>query len=381
MGHKYEFFGPSDLFDFPTLLLYLSYFLLTVTLQYVLPGTHAHGVLLSNNTRLTYKLNASASFVTILSLLAFFTFLRGPTWSLWLFLWEHNLHLVTTLNLFAFTLSTALYLYSLRPGTHLLAAGGQTNTPLYDWFIGRELNPRPPFFSSLDLKSFCELRPGLTLWTILNLSNIAAQYRLHGYITDSIVLITLFQFWYVLDSYLHEPAVLTTMDITTDGFGHMLVFGDLAWVPLTYSIQTRYLAYNPVRLGPWGILAVLLVHITGYAIFRLSNSQKNAFRTNPNSPSVSHLKSMPTKRGTKLIISGWWGMARHINYFGDWIMAWAWCLPTAFGTPLTYFYVVYFAILLIHRDRRDDAACKKKYGEDWEKYKRLVKWRIVPGVY
>ena len=35
------------------------------------------------------------------------------------------------------------------------------------------------------------------------------------------------------------------MDITTDGFGYMLAFGDLAWVPFTYSLQARpeYLAH------------------------------------------------------------------------------------------------------------------------------------------
>lgn len=45
----------------------------------------------------------------------------------------------------------------------------------------------------------------------------------------------------------------------------------------------------------------------------------------------------------------------------------AWCLPTGFDTPLPYFYIIYFMILLIHRQSRDDEACKVKYGEDWEK--------------
>lgn len=45
---------------------------------------------------------------------------------------------------------------------------------------------------------------------------------------------------------------------------------------------------------------------------------------------------------------------------GDLIMGLAWCLPTGFDTPITYFYVIYFAVLLIHRQRRDDEACKKK---------------------
>lgn len=33
--------------------------------------------------------------------------------------------------------------------------------PLYDFFIGRELNPR---VGNFDLKYFCELRPGLIGW-------------------------------------------------------------------------------------------------------------------------------------------------------------------------------------------------------------------------
>lgn len=28
------------------------------------------------------------------------------------------------------------------------------------------------------------------------------------------------------------------------------------------------------------------------------------------------------------MISGWWGLARHINYFGDWLMSWSYSLPT-----------------------------------------------------
>ena len=47
---------------------------------------------------------------------------------------------------------------------------------------------------------------------------------------------------------------------------------------------------------------------------------------------------------------------------GDLLMALAWSLPTGFNTPVTYFYVIYFTILLIHRQRRDDENCEKKYA-------------------
>ena len=50
---------------------------------------------------------------------------------------------------------------------------------------------------------------------------------------------------YVLDALWHEPAILTTMDITTEGLGYMLCFGNLVWVPFTYSLQARYLVDHP----------------------------------------------------------------------------------------------------------------------------------------
>jgi delta14-sterol reductase len=259
-----------------------------------------------------------------------------------------------------------------------------------------------------------ELRPGLTGWILLDCAFVAKQYRNYGYVTDSIVFITIVQALYVLDSHYMEPAVLTTMDIITDGFGMMLAFGDIVWVPFLYSQQTRYLAVHPVQLGPVGLAAVSALLVAAFAIFRLSNLQKNTFRTDPNHPSVAHLQYMETKAGTRLLISGWWGIARHINYLGDWLQAWPYSLPTGlagytilsagekavegavrmldgrivvpgeargWGAIFTYFYVVYFAVLLIHRDRRDDEKCSRKYGEDWEKYKKIVRWRIIPYVY
>jgi len=116
------------------------------------------------------------------------------------------------------------------------------------------------------------------------------------------------------------------------------------------------------------------------------------------------LKTLQTQRGTKLIISGWWGTSRHINYFGDWIMGISWCLPCRiisfsllfpfffsipsflfqcleFGSVIPYFYVFYFGVLLIHRQIRDEHACQKKYGDDWNRYCKIVRWKIIPYIY
>jgi len=72
------------------------------------------------------------------------------------------------------------------------------------------------------------------------------------------------------------------MDITTDGFGYMLAAGDLLWVPFTYSLQARYLAFEHVELGAVGTGIVVLVAFTGYWIFRSANGEKNDFRNGRN---------------------------------------------------------------------------------------------------
>ena len=355
--------------------------------------------------------------------------MQGPDFPLWTFIWSNYPQIITANLGIAFFLACFVYArsFSVKPGNpehRELAAGGHSGNLIYDWFIGRELNPRVtlPFFGEIDIKAFCELRPGMLGWVLLNLAFVARQYKLYGYVSDSMILITIFQTLYVFDIYWLEPALLTTMDITTDGFGFMLAFGDLVWLPFVYSWQARYLAVYPVHLGATAILGILAIQGLGYYIFRASNNEKNRFRTNPNDPALSHLKYIETASGSKLLTSGWWGTARHINYLGDWIMAWSYCLPTGiagyliqhsspapikgqspadhsfvggapvstqvvqgeargWGMVVTYFYIVYFAVLLIHREMRDDEKCMRKYGKDWEEYRKKVPYRILPGIY
>ena len=85
----------------------------------------------------------------------------------------------------------------------------------------------------------------------------------------------------------------------------------------------------------WGAAGIIGLKLAGYALFRGSNSQKNQFRQDPTHPSVAHLHTLPTKRGTRLITSGWWGLVRHPNYLGDWLMACA--LPLLLLCPFAIF--------------------------------------------
>lgn len=417
--------GFVGLFDPQAIAWTLAYYGFSLFLQLALPGTHVEGSELDTGGRHKYKFNSFNSALITLGGLGAGTLVYGADFVVWTFIWDKftqvyiaNLIVATSLAIFVYLRSfTVPHPGQPNPDRRELAKGGHSGNMLYDFFIGRELNPRinipksVPFFGGqvIDIKVFMEMRPGLTGWVILNMAFIAKQYRTYGYISDSMLLSTTFQLIYVADALYMEPAMLTTIDIITDGFGYMLSFGDVVWVPFIYSMQGRYLAVYPHHLGLTGLAGVLAVQGVGYYIFRSSNNEKNVFRTNPNDPQVAHLEYITTSKGSKLITSGWWGTSRHINYFGDWIMSWSYCLPTAlagyiinnyknpvtgavtrevvqgdakgWGMIFTYFYMVYFAVLLIHRQLRDEEKCRRKYGKDWDKYVQKVKSRIIPGIY
>jgi hypothetical protein len=294
------------------------------------------------------------------------------------YLYDYYTEIAFCVILWCFVLS--IYLYASSFGkSKILAHGGNSGNHIYDFFIGRELNPRS-LQGTFDWKEFCELRPGLIGWVLLNSAFLSVQQEKLGHVSWSMILVNVFQFLYVWDALYQESAILTTMDITTDGFGYMLAFGDLAWVPFTYSLQACYLVDHDPGLSNPMLVLIVAINLLGYFIFRQANSQKDAFRRNPNSKEVSHLTFLETKRGTRLLTSGWWGMARKINYTGDWIMGLSWCLVCGYASIVPYFYALYFLILLIHRSERDDHLCKMKYGEDWDKYKEIVHYRFVPGL-
>uniref|UniRef100_A0A673WXB9 Delta(14)-sterol reductase LBR n=1 Tax=Salmo trutta TaxID=8032 RepID=A0A673WXB9_SALTR len=346
-------------------------------LLYVLPvGKVVEGIPLKNGEWLKYRMNTLHAFVLTVAALGAAVH-QGVDLS---YIHSHFLQLAVSSLLFSVLFSVYLYVRSRWAPQDQLAPGGNSGSVIYDFCMGSELNPR---IKGFDLKYFCELRPGLMGWLVINAAMALAEMKLHNldYPSPAMILVNCFHLFYVLDAYWHEEAVLGYMDTTHAGFGFMLVFGDLMWVPFTFSLQSYYLVHHPNHLSLTWIVGIVTLNVIGFCVFRKANSQKNAFRRNPSDPTLSHLKTIPTATGKSLLVSGLWGLVRHPNYLGDLIMALAWSLPCGFTHILPYFYVIYLTILLVHREARDEAQCRRKYGSAWDDYCREVRYRIIPRVY
>ena len=195
--------GPSALFDTTATLVLVAWIGFQVALERMLPGEDALGVPLKGagkGARLVYRLNGHLAFwVSMLAVVPLKPTLEhradGGLWLLdWAqlplaYLYDAYLPLISAAVAFSFALSFALYAASLRRGA-LLAEGGESGSIVYDLFIGRELNPRVGTF---DLKYFCELRPGLIGWALLNAGMAAKQAAKHGAVSSSMALLVLFQ--------------------------------------------------------------------------------------------------------------------------------------------------------------------------------------------
>jgi len=260
---------------------------------------------------------------------------------------------------------------------------------VYDYMMGVEFHPR--IGSWFDFKLFFNGRPGIVAWTLINLSAMSYQLEQYGKITDSMILINVLHAIYVVDYFWNEAWYLKTIDICHDHFGWYLAWGDLAWLPFTYTLQGIYLAYHPVDLGEVKTYSILVLGLVGYYIFRSANAQKDQFRKSPDTYKIagmpakyikcSYFSSDGKKFQSTLLISGWWGIGRHMNYTGDLMGCLAYSLCCGTEHLLPYFYFIYMIILLVHRIYRDEHRLKAKYGDDWAKYTAHVPYRLLPGIY
>ncbi|TMW94048.1 hypothetical protein EJD97_010807 [Solanum chilense] len=349
----------------------IGFFLYLATVGSILPGKLVPGATLSDGTRLHYRCNGLLSLLLLVLLLGVGSQMNfvSPT-----AIADRGLELLSTTLIFSVLVTLMLYLVGLNSRAKSSSLKPHVSGNLiHDWWFGIQLNPE---FMGIDLKFFF-VRAGMMGWLLINLS-VLAKCVIEAKLSQSMILYQLFCGLYILDYFFYEEFMTSTWDIIAERLGYMLVFGDLVFIPFTFSIQGWWLLSNKVELTTAAIIANCLVFLIGYSVFRGANKQKHVFKKDPKAPIWG---SPPKVIGGKLLASGYWGIARHCNYLGDLLLASSFSLPCGISSVVPYFYPIYLLILLIWRERRDEARCAEKYKDVWAEYRKLVPYRILPYVY
>mmetsp|Transcript_2514 Transcript_2514/g.3910 ORF Transcript_2514/g.3910 Transcript_2514/m.3910 type:complete len:449 (-) Transcript_2514:264-1610(-) len=293
--------------------------------------------------------------------------------------------LLSSINLFAVVFCLLLMFKGLYfPST---ADSGSNGNVLVDYFWGTELYPR---ILGWDVKQFTNCRFGMMFWQVGILCFAWKQVQLQGGLSSSMLVNVLLQSVYIAKFFWWETGYFCSMDIQHDRAGYYICWGCLVWVPGMYTIHSYFLVEHPVLLSlPVAglmLLAGVLCIWCNYDCdrqrqeFRATSGRTKIWGREPQFVTASYVTEGGEVRTSLLLVSGWWGLARHFHYIPEILASFFWCLPALFSHPLPYFYPVYLTLLLLDRAWRDDKRCADKYGAHWDEYCRRVPYKIIPGL-
>ncbi|ORY19207.1 hypothetical protein BCR34DRAFT_472119 [Clohesyomyces aquaticus] len=110
------------------------------------------------------------------------------------------------------------------------------------------------------------------------------------------------------------------------------------------------------------------LYVTGILLELVSEIQRKQFKSDP-------------KNKGKVYTGGLWKLARHINYGGYTIWRAGYALASGgwiWGAIAGAFFFSDFATRGVPIL---DEYCSKRYGTQWQQFKKQTKWRLLPGVY
>ncbi|KAF2014684.1 sterol reductase/lamin B receptor, partial [Aaosphaeria arxii CBS 175.79] len=267
---------------------------------------------------------------------------------------------------------------------------------LYDFFMGAELNPR---IGNLDFKMFFMVRMPWFILLSVTCATAARQYHDYGYISAEVGFMVFAHLLYANACAKGEECIVKTWDIYYEKWGFMLIFWNLAGVPLSYCHATLYMANHLDTISDWSYPALrtplLVLLFTSYCfvywVWDTCGSHKHRFRaaqrgetttrkTFPQLPwqTLNNPAVLTTPNGESILVGGWYAYARKIHYTCDVYFAVTWGLICGFESPFPWFYPVFFTVMIMHRAYRDIQRCRAKYGDTWKEFERRTPYLFIP---
>jgi protein-S-isoprenylcysteine O-methyltransferase Ste14 len=348
----------------------LIYFFIFI-LNAVLPGRWVTGYVKKKNStdKLRYWLNGIPVLFTVLFLWALSCHFGLMAWD-----WFYKFRWVGVAGAITFGLIFSFVIVLPYPAVK--------KSFFADFYLGRLENPQL-WGGRIDAKMWLYLVGAIMLE--LNVLSFAA----HHYLTfgaqgsTGVYMAAALLTFFVIDYLTFEEVHLYTYDFIAERVGFKLGWGCIAFYPYFYAIPLWYAVGLPNPQTPVYLLVIYgLLFFLSWSLSRGANLQKYLFKKDPKSVFLGIAPETITDGNKSILVSGFWGVSRHINYLGEIGMASA--IVLCAGHPALFWpwlYPLYYVALLFTRQAADDKICALKYGALWEQYKKKVPYRIIPYIY
>lgn len=302
---------------FPSLkawAMYWVFFVVEGAFYLLLPGVYTKGKPLPHEggRQLTYYCSGQWSWWTTIALACI---LHGTgLFKLYDIIDEFG-PLMSVATISGFLVSIVAYASALMRGAQHRMSG----YPIYDFFMGAELNPR--MFGLLDFKMFFEVRLPWYILFLISLGAAARQYEQFGFVSGEVGFLVMAHFLYANACSKGEECICTTWDMYYEKWGFMLIFWNMAGVPLSYCHCTIFLANHAPSVYHWNrvfLTGLYVAYLFVYWVWDTTNSQKNRFKaqqtgndqtrtTFPQLPwqVVKNPKTITSEKGDVILADGW----------------------------------------------------------------------------
>ncbi|GAB6027078.1 Delta(14)-sterol reductase [Chamberlinius hualienensis] len=281
----------------------------------------------------------------------------------------------------ALSFLTSYYLYkrSFSALKSSLNIHANTGSPIYEFFMGRELQPT---ILGANAK-FMIIGASLAFRIIIDVAIYQSQNELHGGYGSPTLLLAIFgNGLNVLDYVLYEDNYLTTMAMKHDGVGFKFVFTKLVLEPMLISYHARYILINSYNLQAEAFMIFIFACVAGCTFWhRFVLADKGLFSRDKNHAEVDSYDYILATNGKRLLVDGWWKNCRHPNYLCAICLSLVCCLVTGFSGILPYTYFIYLAIYNVYRIKQNEDLCRFEYGEAWDVYCKKVPYKLIKYIY
>ncbi|MCL4137997.1 UNVERIFIED_CONTAM: hypothetical protein GTU68_059375 [Idotea baltica] len=293
--------------------------------------------------------------------------------------------IIATCNIVAFML--CIHLYNKGKTSPEVEEKLEEQPMMFEFFRGMEVHPR---LFEVDVKQLTNCRFGLMAWLLLNICFFVSSCVIQGFSLPLFITVVL-QTIYLGKFYWWETGYFNTLDITLDRAGYYICWGCIVWVPCFYTFSAYYLSSRPPLINnnvAWLVLFFgLIVTVLNYWVdwekeyFRKLGGRCHIWGKTASFIVAPYKTSSGASKKSQLLTSGFWGIARHLNYVFEILVAFSWSLPALGYGIWPFMYPIFLTVLLVHRVFRDEKKCKEKYGKAWDEYCTKVPYRMIPGVF